>query len=304
MSDDIQEVVAEHAPETTEKLAEFADDYLTGLKTRFGFLGLAVGLAVGAAGGYFFTKRKVEAAANERADAEIADMREHYLAKAMSLEAQAGKTDLADLVKERGYETPEPTISTAPPMAVQPPGAVMAAEDEMAGEPPDDAAMAEDDVEGPNGIKIKGEAAVRNIFREHGNGRVASPEWNAAEERKRRSPDRPYVIHYDERHEMDGYSDVSYTYYAADDVLCNERDEVVDPDRERDDLVGEANLERFGHGCDDQNTVFIRNDNLEMMIEINRSPNSFAEEVHGFKHESWDRGNLERMRRRESNEEN
>lgn len=300
MDDDIQDL-AERAPETTEQVLEFATDYLTKLKVQFGLLGLAAGTAAGAIVAWKIAYSKAEKAANGRADAEIADMREHYVAKGKSLDAQAGKTDLATIVAERGYETPEPVKSEAPPMAVQPPRQVVDAEDAMAGEPPDDSEMAENDVEGPNGIKSRDEAAVRNIFREH--GRAAVPEWIPAEERKRRSPDHPYVVHYDERHDMEGYSDVSFTYYAADDVLCNERDEVVDPDHERDGLVGEANLERFGHGNPDPNTVFIRNDHLEMLIEINRSPNSFAEEVHGFSHEAWDRGNLEKMRRRERNAE-
>jgi hypothetical protein len=168
-------------------------------------------------------------------------------------------------------------------------------------ESPDDSAMAENDVEGPNGIKVRDEPVVRNVF-EDNREKTVPHEWDLHSELRRRTPDRPYVIHYDERHDMEGYSDVSYTYYAADDVLCNEKDEVIDP-AERDDLIGEANLERFGHGNPDPMIVFIRNDNLEILYEIIKSPNSFAEEVHGFNHEGWDRGNLERMRRRERDEE-
>lgn len=252
-----------------------------------------LGAGIGSGLGYILAKKRVTAQANARADAEIEEMREHYRAKGVALESTMAKGDLSKIVREKGYTTPEPTMSTSPPMAVQPPSSVVEAEDEEAGEPPDDSEMAEDDIEGPNGVKVQ----HRNIFRDQ--ERSVPHEWVAADERKRRSPDRPYVIHQDEWDDLEGFQEVHYTYYSADDVLCNERDEVVDPDRERDRIVGEANLERFGHGAEDPNIVHIRNDNLELVIEIVKSPNSFAEEVHGFTHEGWDRGNLERMRRRE-----
>jgi hypothetical protein len=98
---------------------------------------------------------------------------------------------------------------------------------------------------------------------------------------------------------MEGYDHVTLTYYEVDDVLCNERDEIVDPDRDRENLVGERNLNLFGHGSNDASIVYIRNDKLEIVFEVVKSPNSFAEEVHGFRHEDWDRGNVERMRARE-----
>jgi hypothetical protein len=177
-------------------------------------------------------------------------------------------------------------------MAVQPPGRVIEAEDERAGEPDDDddSEMAADDVEGPQGVRQPpSEPPIRNIFRDR-DGEYEDV-WDYHEERKHRSPDVPYVIHYDERHEMD-YQDVTLTYYEVDDVLCDERDTVVDPD-DRNRLIGE------GHGSNDAAIVYIRNDQLEIMYEVIKSPNSFAEEVHGFSHEGYDRGNLERMRARE-----
>lgn len=283
--------------EVVDQITEAAPDLVASLgkvKLQFGVLGAIFGAAGGAAAAWFIAYRKAELKYQKIADEEIEQMREHYHAKGVALEAQQGKGNLADLVKEKGYksEEPEQFRSASPPMAVQPPSSVVESENDRAGEPQDDSAMAEDDVEGPDGVKPQ----TRNIFRER--ERTVPHEWNAADERKRRSPDRPYVIHQDERYDLEGYSEVSYTYYAKDDVLCDERDEIVDPDR-RDDLIGEANLERFGHGCDDPMIVHIRNDNLEIVYEIIKSPNSFAEEVHGFTHEAYDRGNLERMRRRE-----
>jgi hypothetical protein len=58
-------------------------------------------------------------------------------------------------------------------------------------------------------------------------------------------------------------------------------------------------LDRFGHGSNDPSIVYIRNDTLEIIYEVVKSPHYYAEEVHGFKHEDLYRGNLERMRARE-----
>lgn len=279
----------------TDAVEDVVEEIVDAAPGGRGGLGLAaaallVGAGIGSGITYLLTKRQLETKYSQLADEEIADMREHYRAKGVALEATQGKKDLSELVREKGYvpTPPEPEVSTAPPMAVQPPKSVMVAED--------DSEMAVNDVEGENGVR------ARNVFQEH-RDRAAQPlpEWDEQMERKRRSPDRPYVIHKDSVHELEGYSDISLTYYAADDVLCNERDEVVDP-ADRDNLIGDANLDRFGHGSDDHDIVFIRNDHLEIVYEVVRSPNSFAEEVHGFRHESWDRGNLERMRRRERDE--
>jgi hypothetical protein len=257
---------------------------------------LLLGAGIGGGLGYIFTKRRLKTKYEELVDAEIAEMREHYLAKGKALEASIGKGDLEQITRERGYGQIEPDVSAAPPMAVKPPASVQ----EQADAVPDDSAMAENAVEGPSGVKIP--PIQRNVFRDRENRRAQReqeiPPWNWTTERESRSNDRPYVIHYDERHESEGYSDATLTYYLADDIVCNERDEVMDL-TEREQLLGEANLDRFGHGSNDPDIVFIRNDTLELVYEVIRSENSYSEEVHGLKHHSWDRGNLERMRQRE-----
>jgi hypothetical protein len=170
------------------------------------------------------------------------------------------------------------------------------ADDEADGDVDDEDAEDEDAEEEPPFSE------VRRIFQEEQRQRAlwVAPEWNYHEELRKRSPDAPYVIHYDERHEM-SYQDMTLTYWDKDDVLSNERDEVIDPD-ERSALIGEDTLNRFGHGSGDRDIVFARNDKMELIFEICRSPNSFAEEVHGFSHDDLSHGNLERMRVRERDE--
>jgi hypothetical protein len=235
------------------------------------FGGVAVGAGLGGALGYFVTRRKLETKYNEIAEDEIAEMRQHYHDKARALENTVAKPQLEDLVREQGY-------TTEPPMAVTPPSEVV---------------EAAKDAEGAVDPRPQPEVAEENVFAkppvpaEEVGTPLVDERWNYQEERVRRSPLKPYVIHRDEKDENQVYDTTTFTYYEEDDVLCNERDEVVDPS-ERDMLVGEANLERFGHGSGDPSIVYIRNDKLEMQMEVVRSPNSFAEEVHGFQHSESD----------------
>lgn len=73
---------------------------------------------------------------------------------------------------------------------------------------------------------------------------------------------RPYVIPPEEFDECPGYDTFSYTYYA-DGVLTDENDEVV---VDVDDVVGEDFADHFGEYEED--SVFIRNDDMEADIEI------------------------------------
>lgn len=285
----ITEATADAAAEVA-KQAEAVEQFVRSLnkiKLQFGLLGVAIGAVAGATTAFYIGYRQAETKYGKIADDEIAVMRQHYRNRAKALEGTAQKSDLESLVTEKGYSTP--------PMAVQPPDAVIESEDEIAGEPPDEAEMGADETT-PDVEKFV--STTRNVFREA----EVNDKWDYQEELKQRSPDIPYVIHYDERHELEDYDEVTLTYYEGDDVLCNDRDEIVDPDR-RNELVGERNLNLFGHGSNDASIVYVRNDKLEIIFEVVRSPNHFAEEVHGFSHEAYGRGNLERMRARERDDQ-
>lgn len=261
------EQILEGAAEVADGVAQMARGF-SGLALSGAFV---IGAAAGAAAGYFFAQRKLQTKFEEMAEEaaeEVAEMRQHYAEKVVALENTQGKAGLEEIVRERGYASePEPT---GPPMAVTPPAAVV----EAATEDEDDVVETE---------ALPAEPQTRNVFRDVATD-VSTYDtfvWDWAKERRRRTPERPYVIHLDEREEFDTYDGVTFTYYEQDDVVCNERDEVMD-EEERERVLGEANLERFGHGSDDENIVYIRNDQLEMVFEVVKSPNSYAEEVHGF----------------------
>jgi len=119
---------------------------------------------------------------------------------------------------------------------------------------------------------------TKNVFTDSA---YVPTEFNYEEELLRRDPDRPYVVTEDEFMEAaPQFEQTSFTYYAGDAVLANMRDETVDGNW--DDIIGNDNLMRFGHGSNDENIVYIRNVALELDIEVTRSPGKFSKEVHDF----------------------
>lgn len=275
------EAVAEVAEEVADQAQHVADAVrsLTKVKVQFAALGAICGAAASAAATYYITVRKLETKYTEIAEESIDEMRQHYQSKVLAAEE---KPKLEEIVRERGYGEPTNPVEPgmAPPMAVQPPRALVDEEDE-------------DEEDGDEMVDIPPPPTaqeVRNVFENS----IDLPDWDHRKELSRRTPDAPYVIHVDEKEDM-SYDWVTLTYYDGDDVLCNERDEIVDPDK-RNMVVGEQNLLRFGHGSNDPHIVFVRNDSLEIQYEIVKSPNHYAEEVHGFQHSDY--GHERRVRPR------
>jgi hypothetical protein len=269
------DVAADVAAEVAQQ-AEGAEEVIRSLsqvKVAYTALGVAIGSAVGSLIAFNVAYRRAEAKYSQIAAEEISEMREHYNEKVVALDLSQTKGDLEELVRERGYSTSEPETGM-PPMAISPPKAVVDAAQEAAEE---EEVSAEAETTVASAAQSE-ELEVRNLFHDN-----APPEdtWDWHEERRKRSPLNPYVIHIEERDDNAAYDSVTWTYYEEDDVLCRENDEVVSVE-ERDKVVGEANLEKFGHGSGDAAIVYVRNDQIEVDFEIVRSPNSYAEEVHGF----------------------
>lgn len=112
---------------------------------------------------------------------------------------------------------------------------------------------------------------IQNIFASNGD------EWDLEEEKAHRHPDLPYVIHQDEymSDELD-FTQHTLTWYAGDDVLVDEADKPVYNHHE---VTGDL---KFGHGTNDPNVVYIRNEKLKSEYEILRHSGHFAEEIMGL----------------------
>lgn len=104
--------------------------------------------------------------------------------------------------------------------------------------------------------------------------------WDADAEAANRSTDAPYILHKDEywREEL-GYTQTTLTYYEGDNVLVDQ-EEV--PIYSHESIVGPL---MFGHGSNDQNVFYVRNDKLRAEYEIIRDRGHYAIEVLGLEQE-------------------
>lgn len=234
------------AAEVIEEVAEEAIKAVATMDRRVAVVLALMGTAAGAGIGWYLAERKLRKEYAEIAESEIEQMRNHFRQRLVAKEVKPEISQLGKRAEELGYT---PTPAEKP----QAPG----------------------DLNTAPGVEERDE--VSNVFQ-----REAEHEdhWDYEEEKKNRDPDRPYVIHFDERGET-GYEQVTLTYYSGDDVICDEQDKIVD---DQDRVVGHPNLNKFGHGSNDPVIVYVRNEYLDLDIELIRSEQSYAEEVHGITH--------------------
>lgn len=124
--------------------------------------------------------------------------------------------------------------------------------------------------------------------------------WDWTQQLANRSEDIPYIIHRDEFDDSTGgseYSQLSLTYYEEDDVLVDEHSAPIDKYR----LIGEDTLQ-FGLGSGDERIVYVRNDRMQVDIEITLSPKSYASDVLGMEDESELRHNHQGRKRKFSDD--
>ena len=241
----------EEAAEVTRKLNTVGLSYFT--------VGLGVGVLVGFYFGHKFNREKIKAEAFEEAEKEVSQIREMYVQKTIALD-NIDKPPVEEMVEGLGYR---PTISEGQAVdyrrPLRPPVPIS--------EVPADAL--DDLPEEPKPTSKSMNAG-----------------WNQEEERRNRTPDAPYIIHQNEYfHSEPEYHKAVFTFWEIDDVIADAEDNqlITDPL----DVVGAANL-RFGHGSDDTDVVFIRNDELNLDIQLVRVNKSYEEEILGLDGSSSD----------------
>lgn len=119
---------------------------------------------------------------------------------------------------------------------------------------------------------VEPEVVQKHIFSD------TSDDWDWEAERNHREKAQIYIIHKDEymNDEM-GYSQDSLTYYQGDQVLVDSLDK---PIYNHTNFVGHDL--RFGHGSDDPNVVYIRNEREKMEYEIILHTGYYLAEVEGL----------------------
>lgn len=257
---ELTEKVAEAAEEVAEQAVNVAEVTRTLRKGEMLIVcgGLGLGFVIGATAGYLYAKRQLETKYDKMVGKEIEEMRTYYASKLEAVTERAQKPPLDQVVTDLGYVTPPRENPTQ-------------TEDEINDEI--------DLIETERALREEEEETSRNVFTD---GRPSEDIWDYAAEIRNRTADSPYVIHLDEHTQNEKeYIQTTLTYYEEDDVLADEHDHIIE---DKDETVGDHNLLKFGHGSNDVNVVYVRNDVIEMDIEVLRSNGSYAEEVHGLKH--------------------
>ena len=223
----------------------------------------ALGLTMGAGGGFYAARRYLEPKYEKIAEDEISQMREHFRERMVAREKKPDLGDLNKRISDLGYTGKKGPV-VKPTVPVNPP------------------APGEPNVQGPPTSQAE---ALRNVF----SGTESPTEWDWEAEKALRTEGGTYVIHKDEYGETDN-NETTLSYYAGDDVLCDQSDRIVD---NQHSLVGDC-LDKFGHGSHDRNVVYVRNEALALDMEVIKSDRTYAEEVHGFKHEDTTRKRVPR----------
>lgn len=247
------QVIETVAEEIAENLEEAAD-VTRAIDTRaVGFFvgGIGVGFAIGFFFGHRWNKEKIKAEAFKQSEAEVEKIREIYRSSTETVRVVEDKPSLEEVVEERGYSTrvtdEEMERPTRPPVVVKP------ATPHVPPFPDQEPTF-----ETPVGSKGKDDG------------------WDWKVELAQRTHDRPYILHQNEftEKEAEGFSQVTYTYYIGDEVLTDEGEDIVE---NPDVVVGTFNLDRFGHGADDFDVLYVRNQRLSMEFEICRVHESYQE---------------------------
>lgn len=208
-------------------------------------VGLGVGAAVGFYFGYKFNREKIRAEVYKEAEAEVDMLRKVYLEKTLN----AANTDVEGTTLQGAISTEKPPI---------------------------------DEVVENLGYHTQVPSRERPLPAPVPvlDNPIEISKWNYEKELVNRSPDSPYVIHQNEyNHSNPDYEKVIYTYYAVDDYIVDTEDRR--PVHNGEVIVGVDNL-KFGHGSDDVDVVYVRNDTQELDMQICRINKSYEEEELGF----------------------
>lgn len=234
-----------------------------------GLTGVAIGAGIGV-GAYFLMKKRLEKQYEARLQQEIDEVRASYKRR----------------VKKQQFDSPEEAADalhvyqgdSLPPKTKE---KVIRAVEKVLGDEETTTKVVRGRGDEPGYVEVETETSVeKNEFID---GRPINPfDWNQEVELSKRDPEVPYVISFEEFNENStDWEQNNLVYYEEDDVLADERD---NPIPEIEATVGYDNLKRFGHGSQDPNVVYIRNERTEALFEVIRNQGSYTDQVVGLRH--------------------
>ena len=247
------EVVIEEVASNLEEASQ-AVRMLNPKALTFLAAGIIMGGSIGLMIGRRWGRESIKAEAFKQSEEEITKIREYY--------ARQEKPPLEEVIIEKGYEG---EIQTSPPERPLPPPVPNVSE-----------AKSELQKVDPQTVVEK----ITKVYRTEEAQKDKHDGWSYPYELSQRDFGAPHIIHQDEYTTNEtGYNQTTYMYYEGDDVLADSDDTVL---FNRENLIGQRALEKFGHGSDDRNYVFVRNPELELEMEIIRVPGRYEVEVQGL----------------------
>lgn len=264
---DVVEDTIEETLDAIEKSLDILEDGVTVTERTFrNNPAVLIGVAVVAAGAAGFIAWKIS---EKRTSARYEEILKDEIEQAKELYMRLGKAG--------DYSTPESTVKALVPDEVVDAVVSYSGREKQGGIRYDKVS----DVPAPEPmeetVQVVATEKTVNVFVESA---VDPSVWDYNHEIANREPDKPYVISLAEfRENEEGHEQQTLQYYQGDDVLCDSRDEPIDA---VDYTVGDDNLVRFGHGSEDNNVVYIRNERLDTDFEVLRSAGHYQKEVLGL----------------------
>ena len=216
-----------------------------------------VGTVSGAVLGYAFANLRLKEYYKDIAGDEIKKAREFY-AILYKKEAEDINTVAAKLLKEEA--APSDVVAAAKAL------------NQYQGKNP---SRTDPRVELLGGTNPPMDIVIQNVFRQEDPG-----DEPTAEELRRRTEEAPYIISKKEHFESTmEYEQVTLTYYVPNNILTEQDDTEID---DIDEVVGQENLNHFGHLSGDKNVLYVRNDYTQTDYEILRHEGDYAEVVAGL----------------------
>ncbi len=224
-----------------------------------------LGAIFGGGIGVFATRRflteKLRAEIMEQSEKEVDSMREHYERKEVALKLREERRTAEELANEMGYSVKVEADQEENVRVLRPPVPVYET----------------------NTPPVEPEVTVEDLKPQIGQSHM---EWDFKREVSKRSGTKPYVIHHSEMQELEGFEQVSYIYYPVDNVLVDEDGQLIGDVAE---TIGGETLDLFGHGSEDPNVVFVRNNALRLHIEVQNLPGrSYSVDVLGLSDDNAD----------------
>jgi hypothetical protein len=263
----IIEQVADKIEDVASGVEEVAEATRRLTLTNLGFfvVGAGIGVAVGFTVGYRIADKRLKTKYEGLAIHEISRMREHYFQKE---KAAQPKPPINEVIKERHEER----YTEAELKAIAETNERFPAEEEEE-------------------VVVEETTQQVNVFESD-----SEDEWDYRFEISQRTQGVPYIIHIDEFRENPlNHDQTTYTYYEIDDTLSDSRDTTVD---DMDRVIGLGNLGRWGHGSQDPNVVYIRNEEIGLDVEVVRDRGSYSETVNKTIRHSADTKQHPRRKRR------